>query len=404
MLEGFKARLDRLFSERAARPPIHAPSPRRCGTPWWKPGPPSRRCAMRCPRASAELAAERKQLADAERRGGLAAALPDPETATIAARFAVRHRERITLLERKLVVQRDEVALAEREVEEMTGQLSKRHGDGRLDPGGVARPRGGRRVAADRRRTPGPRGRSPPAGPGGGGAARIPEAQAGQERLKESPVAATAAPAPPSAGSSSGDTRFFGHPRGLATLFFTEMWERFSYYGMRALLILFMTAPLAAGGLGFDTAKAGADLRAVRELGLPALPARGLAGRPRARPAAGRLRRRRDHHGRAHLPGGAVDHLFYLGLVLIPLGTGLLKPNISALVGKLYAPDDVRRDAGYSLYYMGINTGAFIAPLITGWLAQSEGFRGILDVGGIRARERPGTGGSARRRWGCSAA
>ena len=76
---------------------------------------------------------------------------------------------------------------------------------------------------------------------------------------------------------------------------------------------------------------------------------------------------------------------FYLGLVLIATGTGLLKPNVSVLVGKLYAPDDVRRDAGYSIYYMGINTGAFIAPLITGWLAQSEGFKRDARLGGHRA-------------------
>jgi POT family proton-dependent oligopeptide transporter len=75
---------------------------------------------------------------------------------------------------------------------------------------------------------------------------------------------------------------------------------------------------------------------------------------------------------------------FYLGLVLIAVGTGLLKSNVSVLVGKLYAPDDVRRDAGYSIYYMGINTGAFIAPLITGWLAQSDGFKQLLTSAGIR--------------------
>jgi POT family proton-dependent oligopeptide transporter len=162
-------------------------------------------------------------------------------------------------------------------------------------------------------------------------------------------VAVTAAPASPSAGSPTADTRFFGHPRGLATLFFTEMWERFSYYGMRALLILYMTAPLAAGGLGFDTAKA-APIYAmyVSSVYLLSLPGGWLADRVLGlRPAV--------------FVGGVVimaGHiclaipslpLFYLGLVLIASGTGLLKGNISVLVGKLYAPDDVRRDAGYSL-------------------------------------------------------
>ena len=123
MLEGFKARLDRLFSERGGETtdPRAVAAALRDALVEARAAIGSLRDALVA--SERELAAERKQLADAERRGGLAAALPDPETATIAARFAVRHRERITLLERKLVVQRDELALAEREVEEMTGQL-----------------------------------------------------------------------------------------------------------------------------------------------------------------------------------------------------------------------------------------------------------------------------------------
>jgi proton-dependent oligopeptide transporter, POT family len=175
-----------------------------------------------------------------------------------------------------------------------------------------------------------------------------------------------------------GDTRFFGHPRGLSTLFFTEMWERFSYYGMRALLILFMTAPAAAGGLGFDTARAGPIYALyVSSVYLLSVPGGWVADRVLG------LRR-------AVFVGGVIimsGHIclavpstesFYLGLVLIAVGTGLLKSNVSVLVGKLYRPDDLRRDAGYSIYYMGINTGAFIAPLITGWLAQSDGFKRLL--------------------------
>jgi len=180
------------------------------------------------------------------------------------------------------------------------------------------------------------------------------------------------------------DARFFGHPRGLSTLFFTEMWERFSYYGMRALLILFMTAPLAAGGLGFDTAKAGPIYALyVSSVYLLSLPGGWVADRVLGlRPTV--------------FVGGVVIMLghiclaipslstFYLGLVLIAVGTGLLKGNVAALVGQLYRPDDVRRDAGFSIYYIGINTGAFIAPLVTGWLAQSESFRGVLSGMGIR--------------------
>ncbi len=196
-------------------------------------------------------------------------------------------------------------------------------------------------------------------------------------------MAATAtAPARP-ASASADDTRFFGHPRGLATLFFTEMWERFSYYGMRALLILFMTAPVAVGGLGFDTAKAGPIYALyVSSVYLLSLPGGWLADRVLGlRPAV--------FVGGVIIMAGhiclAIPSLmtFYLGLVLIASGTGLLKGNISVLVGKLYAPDDVRRDAGYSLYYMGINTGAFVAPLITGWLAQGESFKRVLASVGV---------------------
>ncbi|HXK32408.1 MAG TPA: peptide MFS transporter [Dehalococcoidia bacterium] len=166
------------------------------------------------------------------------------------------------------------------------------------------------------------------------------------------------------------DTAFFGHPRGLATLFFTEMWERFSYYGMRALLILFMTAPIAQGGLGFDTAAAGAVYGLYTSMVyLTTLPGGWIADR-----LIGAQR--------AVLYGGiliALGHYslavptlttFYGGLLLIVLGTGLLKPNISAIVGDLYGPDDARRDAGFSLFYMGINVGALFGPLVCSWLGE----------------------------------
>lgn len=176
---------------------------------------------------------------------------------------------------------------------------------------------------------------------------------------------------------------FAGHPPGLTTLFMTELWERFSYYGMRAILVLFMVAPAAGGGLGFDTAHAariyGNYTMAVYLLAIPGgfLADAWLGAR------------------RAVLAGGVVIALghytlavptlpaFYAGLALVALGTGLLKPNISALVGSLYAENDARRDAGFSLFYLGINAGAFVAPLVTGYLAQSEGFRGRLLASGI---------------------
>jgi POT family proton-dependent oligopeptide transporter len=166
------------------------------------------------------------------------------------------------------------------------------------------------------------------------------------------------------------DRAFFGHPRGLSTLFFTEMWERFSYYGMRALLILFMTAPLAAGGLGFDTASAGAVYGLYTSMVyMMTLPGGWVADR-----LIGQRR--------AVLYGGiiiALGHFsmavpslttFYLGLFLIVIGTGLLKGNVSVIVGQLYAQGDQRRDAGFSIFYMGINLGAFIAPLVCGKLGQ----------------------------------
>jgi proton-dependent oligopeptide transporter, POT family len=195
---------------------------------------------------------------------------------------------------------------------------------------------------------------------------------------------ATAAVRRPEPRTIEGDTRFFGHPRGLSTLFFTEMWERFSYYGMRALLILFMTAPAAAGGLGFDTARAGPIYALyVSSVYLLSVPGGWVADRVLG------LRRTVFVGGVIIMSGHiclAVPSIatFYLGLVLIAVGTGLLKSNVSVLVGKLYQPDDVRRDAGYSIYYMGINSGALIAPIITGWLAQSDSFKRILESAGIR--------------------
>jgi POT family proton-dependent oligopeptide transporter len=167
-----------------------------------------------------------------------------------------------------------------------------------------------------------------------------------------------------------GDRAFFGHPRGLSTLFFTEMWERFSYYGMRALLILFMTAAPAAGGLGFDTGTAGAVYGLYTSMVyLTSLPGGWIADRligQRRAVLYGGLLIASGHFSMA-FPSLST---FYLGLLLIVIGTGLLKGNISVLVGQLYAADDNRRDAGFSIYYMGINLGAFLAPLVCGYLGQ----------------------------------
>jgi len=165
-------------------------------------------------------------------------------------------------------------------------------------------------------------------------------------------------------------TGFFGHPRGLATLFFTEFWERFSYYGMRALLILFMTATAAQGGLGFGDQQAGAIYGLyTAAVYLLALPGGWVADRLLGQ-------RRAVFLGGCIIAAGhfsmAINSIatFYLGLVLIVLGTGLLKPNISTMVGELYPEGGARRDAGFSIFYMGINLGAFVAPLICGPLGQ----------------------------------
>ena len=166
------------------------------------------------------------------------------------------------------------------------------------------------------------------------------------------------------------DTGFFGHPRGLSTLFFTELWERFSYYGMRALLILFMTASAAQGGLAFDVASAGAVYGLYTAMVyMLSLPGGWIADR-----IVGQ--RRAVLYGGTLIAAGnfiLVIHsvpLFFLGLLVITIGTGLLKPNISTIVGQLYHAGDARRDAGFSIFYMGINVGAFLAPLACGYLGE----------------------------------
>jgi POT family proton-dependent oligopeptide transporter len=164
------------------------------------------------------------------------------------------------------------------------------------------------------------------------------------------------------------------HPRGLYTLFFTEMWERMSYYGMRALLVLFMTAALADGGLGFDdvtaTAIYGLYTAAVYVAALPGgWIADRLIGAQRAVWYGGIVIAL--GHFTLAIPAGPT---FYLGLMLVVLGTGLLKPNISAIVGELYGTGGASRDAGFTIFYMGINLGAMIGPLICSTLGESPAF------------------------------
>ena len=171
--------------------------------------------------------------------------------------------------------------------------------------------------------------------------------------------------------ASNGDWKFFGHPRGLSTLFFTEMWERFSYYGMRALLLLYMVTAVDEGGLGFDEKTSGAIYGLYTMLVyLLALPGGWIADNILGL-------RKSVFYGACIISLGhfllliTYIQTFFLGLLCIVIGTGLLKPNISSLVGELYLPEEnARRDAGYSIFFMGINIGAFLAPFITGYLGE----------------------------------
>lgn len=168
---------------------------------------------------------------------------------------------------------------------------------------------------------------------------------------------------------------FFGHPRGLSTLFFTEMWERFSYYGMRAILLYYMYYSVADGGLGFDKATA-ASIMAI--YGSLVYLSSVLGGYISDRILGSR---------KTVLYGGIlimIGHIvlatpfgktaLFISIALIILGTGLLKPNVSDMVGGLYADGDLRRDAGFSIFVFGINLGAFVAPAVVGYLGQEVNF------------------------------
>ena len=185
-------------------------------------------------------------------------------------------------------------------------------------------------------------------------------------------------------GTVAGDRAgLLGHPRGLITVSTTEMWERFSYYGMRALLVLFMVASIEEGGLGYSDQTAvaiyGLYTAAVYMLSLPGgWIADRLIGAQRAVWFGGIIIM--SGHFVLAIPNVAT---FFLGLILVALGTGLLKPNISAIIGEFYPPGDPRRDGGFTIFYMGINVGAALGPLVCGWLALDNwhyGF-GVAGIG-----------------------
>lgn len=196
-------------------------------------------------------------------------------------------------------------------------------------------------------------------------------------------AAGTPAPTPtaadlPPAGVVPGDRWFFGHPRGLMTLFTTELWERFSYYGMRAILLYYLTDAVADGGLGIAQTT-GLALVSIYGTSVYLLSVIG-----------GWLADRVIGSRRSTLYGGVIiasGHVLlalptaassYAGIALVALGTGLLKPNVSSMVGELYARDDARRDSAFSIFYMGINLGSFTAPFLVGaarsWGGYHAGF------------------------------
>jgi POT family proton-dependent oligopeptide transporter len=169
---------------------------------------------------------------------------------------------------------------------------------------------------------------------------------------------------------------FFGHPRGLATLFFTEMWERFTYYGMRAVLVLFLVAAVSTGGFGIDD-KTATAIYGLYTAGvyLAALPGGWIADRLIGAQRAVLLGGLAITLGNTLLAMSGSPHGFYIGLVVIVLGVGLLKPNVSAIVAELYPEGGARLDSGFTIFYIGINVGGLLGPLVTGWAQVYFGLR-----------------------------
>ncbi|MCB1052608.1 MAG: peptide MFS transporter [Acidobacteria bacterium] len=176
---------------------------------------------------------------------------------------------------------------------------------------------------------------------------------------------------------------FFGQPRGLATLFFTEMWERMSYYGMRALLLLYMTAQLSEGGMGLSE-KTGGALYGLYTMTVYLM---SLMGGYIADNYLGQ--RKSVWYGGIMIAAGHFSMAipstttFFIGLVLIVIGTGFLKPNVSTIVGELYPEGGARRDAGFSIFYTGINLGAFLGPIVCGFLGEKVNWHWGFGAAGV---------------------
>ena len=183
--------------------------------------------------------------------------------------------------------------------------------------------------------------------------------------------------------SKSSDTFFLGHPKGLVTLFLTEMWERMSFYGMRGLLVLFMTREVAEGGMNLNAPEAmaiyGIYGASVYFLCVP----------------GGWIADKLFGAQKTVLYGAIIitighfvlaipyDKTFFLGLVLVSIGTGLLKPNISTIVGQLYKPGDVRIDSGYTIFYMSINIASKLRLIVCGYLGEKVGWHWGFGAAGV---------------------
>ena len=209
------------------------------------------------------------------------------------------------------------------------------------------------------------------------------------ERQHNNMATASTSPFNPAA-----DTGFFGHPRGLLVCFTTELWERFSFYGMKYLLLLYLTKyHLFTDSNGLEVLGSYAALVYAMPV-IGGLLADRYLGMRKAVVFGGCLlvlghlgmafegEQARSEGGRILRDDGALQ-VFYLSMALIVIGVGFLKPNISTIVGRLYTQDDPRRDAGFTIFYMGINLGAFSATLLCGYLGETFGWRYGFGVAGI---------------------
>ena len=185
-------------------------------------------------------------------------------------------------------------------------------------------------------------------------------------------------------------TQVLGHPAGLFVLFFTEMWERFSYYGMRALLVLFLYTKISDGGWGWERKEAYA-LFGWYVMLVYFLPMVG-----------GWIADNKWGHVKTVIVGASIitlghasmaiadlqigfdlNFMFYVGLLFIVVGTGLFKPNMSSIVGKMYPPQSEKKDGAYTIFYMGVNSGAFIGTLLVGWIGETFSWSWGFGLAGI---------------------